>query len=396
MSTDHISGFVPAKGTSSRVPNKNLQILRGVPLFLWAAANLASLIPKSRIFVHSESRLILEIARRFGYQGLERPEPLCTNTTTGDELMTWEASQVKSKIVIQHLPPMPFLTRTTLEAITLPVRTEQAMSALGVFEEQSYLWGENGPLYPTDRLPNSVDLPLVTHEGMGIYVANREWLLSGRKRVHASSHKVNLDYFERIDIDYPQQFEIAKFIAEGLPKQSKYVPASLEDPKETYRSFQRPKVMFFDIDGVQTDGGVFVGPSGVSRRFNAQDGQGIKEALALGIEIAFITAAANGDSIAMRAKMLGVETVLLSNQFEKFDRCSEFLDKKGVGWEECWYVGDDTPDIYPMLASAVSIAPKNATLMAQKVADVVSAKQGGHGFIREVCDMVSTANYDEQ
>ena len=132
-----------------------------------------------------------------------------------------------------------------------------------------------------------------------------------------------------------------------------------------------------------------IGSAGLSRKFNSLDGEGIKHAQALGIRIVFITAAAESDSIAIRASMLGVEGVLTSEREEKFEVCSRYLDLVGVDWSECWYAGDDAPDIMPMLASAMSFSPQNGTQLVKSVADVVSEKYGGQGFVREVCELAS-------
>lgn len=390
MTRGEISGFVPAKGNSSRIPNKNLSLLRGRPLFLWAAGNLARIMPKSSVFVHSDSRLILEISRRFGYSTIRRPERLCSNETTGDELMVWEAQQVSSKLVIQHFPPTPFLSTSTLEQLIGLVEEGGSMSSFGIYREQSYLWNEDGPLYAGSRLPNRIELPELIHEGMGVYVANREWLISQKKRVNGDSGQVSLDYFERIDIDYPQQLEIACLLAEGMEAVSQYVPKGVTDSKESNSMAYRPAVIFLDVDGVQTSGDIAIGPSGLSRNFNSLDGEGIKIARSLGIKIVFITAASESTSITQRAKMLSVEKVITCGRDDKFEMCSNYLDSIEVDWENCWYAGDDVPDIAPMLASGMSFAPKNGTTRVKSVADRVSDKRGGEGFVREVCELAAS------
>jgi YrbI family 3-deoxy-D-manno-octulosonate 8-phosphate phosphatase len=362
-------------------------MIRGKPLFLWAAGNLSKVLPKSQIYVHSDSDAILEIAKRYGYQALKRPENLSTNQSTGDELMLWEAEQIDCDVIVQHLPPMAFLRRNTLDEIIGPVVKGENDSAFGVYRVASYGWDAEGPKYSTERLPNSDQLPLEIHEGMGIYCCSRESLLAHKRRTSGRYKMVDLDFFERLDIDYPQQLEMVQSIGSALGGGSEYLSPTYQDDKMSFREMEVPACLMLDVDGVQTNASVHVDPVGVSRAFNSKDGQGIKDLLANGIEVVFVTAAEIKGSIARRAEMLGVQSVLRASAEDKFEVCSEFLRQKGKSWENAWYAGDDTPDLLPMLAAGMSFSPSDAHKTVLSAADFVSELAGGDGFVREIADL---------
>ena len=127
----HIAGVIPATGSSGRLPEKNRQLILGVPLFLWAANNLARVLPKQDIYIDSDSDAILGQAKAAGYQAIKRPDDLATNATDGNRFMIWEAENIPCDILVQHLPPMPFLKEATLRK-ALDAVTTGKQSVFGV------------------------------------------------------------------------------------------------------------------------------------------------------------------------------------------------------------------------------------------------------------------------
>ena len=109
-----IIGIIPAKGTSTRVKEKNFREILGLPIYLWAANNLRRVLPRKDIYIDSESDRILTVCSKLGFGTIKRPKELATNKTDGNQLLTWESSQIDADVYIQHLPPMLFLRKLTL------------------------------------------------------------------------------------------------------------------------------------------------------------------------------------------------------------------------------------------------------------------------------------------
>lgn len=220
-----IYGFVPARGGSTRVPRKNVKEIGGIPLFLRACYNLNQVIPKDHIIVDSDDREILDLAKKNGFQTLIRPDDLATNAADGNAFFAWEASNFpNADIYIQHLPPMPFCSKETLERGLNAIIEENYDSIVVVGKEHFYLWDEenNKPLYDIAHIPNSFTLKETVFETMGLYMITREAHLKRKLRIGENYKIIDVNKIEQIDINYPEDFELAEAVANGLGKESKY------------------------------------------------------------------------------------------------------------------------------------------------------------------------------
>ena len=222
--------FVPAKGKSSRIPSKNSQQIGGLPLFLRACCNLNQIIPKDGIYVDSDDEGILELASANGFQVIRRPDDLATNRTDGNAFFRWETSQVPdADVYIQHLPPMPFLSQTTLETGLNAVIAEGFDSIVPVAERHSYLWDKEtgAALYDLNSIPNSVDLPVLLEETMGLYIIRATAHRKTGLRIGENPFFLAMPVIEQMDIDYPEELEMARALESGLPEYSPYTSACL-------------------------------------------------------------------------------------------------------------------------------------------------------------------------
>lgn len=152
-------------------------------------------------------------------------------------------------------------------------------------------------------------------------------------------------------------------------------------------------VVGFDVDGVFTDGRFYLSDDGVeSKAFNTQDGFGIRRLLDAGIEIVVISGRRSG-AVERRMTELGVRHVFLGCD-DKVAAFRRLLSDLGVAAERSVYVGDDVPDL-PLLGEAgVAIAVANAHADVRAACDWTTAARGGHGAVREVCDLVLLAHRD--
>jgi CMP-N-acetylneuraminic acid synthetase len=225
LSFENAYAFIPAKGHSSRIPEKNRQTVGGIPLFLRAALHLASVMPRDRIIVDSDSDAILEEAQKNGFGTMKRPPELATNATDGNAFFRWETSHYpQAGIYIQHLPPMPFLVPATLQKALHLVQSGEADSIIPVGRARHYTWDaiSGKPNYNLGNLPNSFDLPETVFETMGLYLIRAEAHRATGGRIGLRPVFLELSRIEQIDIDYPEDLEMARAIAEGLPPESPY------------------------------------------------------------------------------------------------------------------------------------------------------------------------------
>ena len=149
------------------------------------------------------------------------------------------------------------------------------------------------------------------------------------------------------------------------------------------------KLLAMDVDGVLTNGSMIFGAEGDIKIYNALDGLGIRLAMAIGLDIAWITGNTSA-AVAARAKTLKV-TELHQGQRYKSVALQDIAERKGLAMDEIAYIGDDLNDLPAMDIAGVSFTVPNAASEVKVAADYVTEKSGGHGAVREVIEMILKA-----
>jgi 3-deoxy-D-manno-octulosonate 8-phosphate phosphatase (KDO 8-P phosphatase) len=166
-------------------------------------------------------------------------------------------------------------------------------------------------------------------------------------------------------------------------------PASLLSQAKAVR------VVLLDVDGVLTDGGLYFSEHGESsKRFNTLDGHGLKMLQSAGIHPVIIT---GRDSPALRMRLSGLQIQHAHFGVEdKRTAAQQALQALGMTWAQTAAMGDDWPDLAMMLPSAVAFAPPHAHPEVLARAHHVTHAAGGHGAVREVCDVLlqATGHYE--
>jgi 3-deoxy-D-manno-octulosonate 8-phosphate phosphatase (KDO 8-P phosphatase) len=165
----------------------------------------------------------------------------------------------------------------------------------------------------------------------------------------------------------------------------------LEEFPQALERAQEVKLLVLDVDGVLTDGSLFISPDGVEhlKVFNSLDGHGIKLLKSAGIEIAIITGR-NSPMVKMRAQALGIEHLYMGVD-EKASALKELLKKLNLHPSNCAAIGDDWPDLSILTKVRLALAPANAHQEVKAVSHYVCHFSGGHGAVREVCDLILSA-----
>jgi len=147
------------------------------------------------------------------------------------------------------------------------------------------------------------------------------------------------------------------------------------------------RLLVLDVDGVMTDGALHFDSNGTeSKTFHVRDGLGIKLAMRAGIEVAVISGRGGG-AVEQRMKELGIRHVRL-NQEDKQTALEELVAELHIGLNAVACVGDDAPDLAIMRPCALGIAVADAHQAVRESADWTTSLGGGHGAVREVCDLL--------
>jgi 3-deoxy-D-manno-octulosonate 8-phosphate phosphatase (KDO 8-P phosphatase) len=150
------------------------------------------------------------------------------------------------------------------------------------------------------------------------------------------------------------------------------------------------KAAIFDVDGVLTDGRLFIGEHGESfKAFSSLDGHGLKLLAQGGILPVVIS---GRDSPALRRRV--AELGLLHAEFgvhDKLAAATTLLQTLALDWQDVAAMGDDWPDLPLMGRAAFACAPANAHVEVRAIAHYVTAARGGEGAARECCDLLLMA-----
>jgi 3-deoxy-D-manno-octulosonate 8-phosphate phosphatase (KDO 8-P phosphatase) len=167
--------------------------------------------------------------------------------------------------------------------------------------------------------------------------------------------------------------------------------------KDLIRRLQNIKLLILDVDGVMTDGGLTIGDDGQEyKTFHAHDGLGMKLLKASGVSLAIITGRTS-NVVKKRAESTGV-THFYQGAEDKLEAFRDLMQSSGLQAEQCAFMGDDVVDLPPMLQCGLAIAvPDSPRLLLERV-HYVTRKAGGHGAVREVCELIMQAqgSFDAQ
>lgn len=211
-----IVAFVPAKGSSDRIRNKNLAVLDGEYLFKRKLRQLLDCPQIDEVILDTDSDELASLASDLSIKRLRRPSKLASNATDGHELFAWECAQVDADIYIQSLCTAPFVSADTVtRAIDALKAAPQHDSLVAVTHSKQYLWDNGEPIYGRGRIPNSVDLPQTTIETMSLYVVSAPVLSSG-KRFGKRPLLFPLSPLEAVDVNWPEDLALAETLAAGV------------------------------------------------------------------------------------------------------------------------------------------------------------------------------------
>lgn len=160
---------------------------------------------------------------------------------------------------------------------------------------------------------------------------------------------------------------------------------------------KRIRIIGLDVDGVLTDGGLYIGDSNGAhvelKRYDIQDGLGVRFLRDAGIRVCLVTGRVS-ESVRIRANELEIDDVAQDALARKLPAFQRILDRHDLRMEDAAFVGDDFPDMGIMRAVALPIAVANAVPEIKAVAQVSLTRIGGRGAVRECAELLLKARGD--
>jgi YrbI family 3-deoxy-D-manno-octulosonate 8-phosphate phosphatase len=404
-----ILALIPARGGSKGIPRKNIRSFAGYPLIAWsiAAAKQSSLV--TRVIVSTDDEEIAAVAREWGAETpFLRPAELAQDKTTDlpvfEHALKWleEIEGYSPEIVLQLRPTSPIRPSSMLDdAINILFDHPDADCVRGVVpaaQNPFKMWRFNGEGKPLSQL--------LTVDGIAEpYNAPRQILpptywQTGHIdaiRISTITHKKSLTG----DVIYPLLIDPKYTVdIDTLSDWAKYealVYSGLEMVSPGKQRNPMPetiKLIICDFDGVITDNHVITDQDGRESVYASRsDSMHIKTLRQKGIELMILSSEPNPVVLA-RAKKMGIEAIHNLGMENKGQAMREVLEQKNVKAENVIYLGNDLNDLPCFEIAGWSVAVADAYPEVLRAADHVLTKNGGHGAVRELCEIVlSKINY---
>jgi len=400
-----ILALIPARGGSKGIPRKNIREFAGYPLITWSIAAGLQSNSVSRVIVSTDDEEIAAVARDYGADApFLRPSEIAQDRTTDlpvfEHALKWleDIEGYKPDIVIQLRPTSPIRPSDCIDsAVRILMEHPEADCVRGVVpagQNPYKMWRFNGydkpmnPLLNVDGIKEPYNSPRQVlppaYWQTGHIDAIRTTTISRKGSLTGDIiYPLVLDPRYAVDIDTLSDWE--KY--ETLVFQS---GLDMITPDNRHRRSMPEKIdlIIFDFDGVFTDNRVWTGQdSKETVASHRSDSVRFSELREKGIEIMILSSEPN-PVVEARANKVKVEAIHGIGWQDKGRVMREVIEKKNVKAENVVFVGNDINDLPCFEVAGWSVAVADAYPEVIQAADFVLSKAGGHGAVRELCEII--------
>ena len=379
-----VIAIIPARGGSKGVPGKNLRRVGGRSLVERAidACRAARLIEE--VYVSTDHAEIAASAEAAGAKVIMRPAELSTDTASSEAALLHALEQLimvgeEPEVLVFVQCTSPFIAPDDLDrGVELVVhdRADSVFSAVATYE---FLWRASdrfglvtGQNHEPAVRPRRQDREPDFRETGAFYVMSARGFRTARHRFFGRTAVVQVPELTSIDVDHLHDLTLASAVAQVI-----------EPPQEIEIDVD---VVITDFDGVHTDNLATVAQDGQeSVKVSRADGLGVERLRLWGIPLLIVSKEIN-PVVQARATKLGVE--VLQSVDDKRPVVRDWLEAQGIPANRAAYLGNDVNDLGPMALVGWPVAVADAHPAVRQAARLVLARPGGHGAVRELCDLV--------
>ncbi len=400
-----VLAIIPARGGSKGIPRKNIRLFAGYPLLAYSIAAGLQAETVTRTIVSTDDGEIAGVARDFEAQvPFMRPPELAQDDTTDlpvfQQALTWlrEHEGYVPDVVVQLRPTSPIRPRGLVdEAVRALAEHADADSVRGVVpagQNPHKMWrlaGESGPMTPlltVDGLAEPYNaprqsLPQVYWQTGHVDAIRVGTIVSGGSMTGRTIYPLMIDPRYAVDIDNPADWSRYEALVYGASLDL-VLPAQARRPMP-----ERIDLIVTDFDGVITDNRVWVDENGKeSVVASRSDSMHIRELRERGVEVVILSSEPNPVVRARAGKMGVVEIVQGIDIHGKGQALKSLISGKKLAAANVVYIGNDLNDLPCFEVAGWSVAVADAYPEVRRAADFVLKAAGGHGAVRELCDMV--------
>lgn len=396
--------LIPARGGSKGIPRKNIRNFAGYPLIAWSIAAALQAKSVNRVIVSTDDEEIAQVAREYGAETpFMRPSELAQDRTTDlpvfEHALKWleEIEGYKPEMVIQLRPTSPIRPRDCVDgAAKILFDHPDADCVRGVVpagQNPFKMWHFNGfdkplnPLLHVDGIAEPYNaprqiLPPVYWQTGHIDAIRTTTITRKRSLTGDSIYPLVIDPRYTVDIDtYADWEKYEALVYSGLDM-------VMPEGKSRRRMPEQIELVICDFDGVITDNRVWVDQDGTETvAAYRSDSIRIKDLRAVGIDVMILSSEPNR-VVEVRARKMGIEAIHGIALHDKGRVMQEVLERKNINAANVVYVGNDLNDLPCFEVAGWSVAVADAYPEVIRAADFVLTTPGGHGALRELCDLI--------
>jgi N-acylneuraminate cytidylyltransferase len=398
-----ILALIPARGGSKGIPRKNIRNFAGYPLIAWsiAAAKQASCV--TRVILSTDDEEIAAVAREYSAETpFLRPVELAQDNTTDlpvfEHALAWleEHEGYKPEVVIQLRPTSPIRPKNCVDsAVKILMSHEDADCVRGVVpagQNPHKMWRFSGagqpmkPLLEVEGIPEPYNaprqiLPPVYWQTGHIDAIRVSTIKQKSSLTGEVIYPLVIDPRYTVDIDNLSDWaKYESLVYSGLEM---VAPGKRRRPMP-----EKIDLIISDFDGVITDNRVWVNRDGTeSVAAYRSDSIRIREMQEAGIEVIILSSEIDR-VVEARAKKMGVEAIHGIGVREKGLVMREVIEQKNMKAENVVFIGNDLNDLPCFEIAGWAVAVADAYPEVIRAADFVLSKPGGHGALRELCDLI--------
>ena len=398
-----ILALIPARGGSKGIPRNNVRSFAGYPLIAWSIAAAKQAACVTRLIVSTDDGEIAAVARDYGAETpFLRPSELAQDDTTDlpvfEHALQWleQNEDYVPEIVVQLRPTSPIRPRDCVDgAVKILLEHPDADCVRGVVpagQNPHKMWrfaGEDRPMRPlleVEGISEPYNAPRQTlppvYWQTGHVDAIRASTIKQKKSLTGDViYPLVIDPRYTVDIDKLSDWaKYEALVSSGLEMA---LPGKAKRPMP-----EKVDLIICDFDGVITDNRVWVDQEGTETvAAYRSDSIRIRELRAAGIEVMILSSETNR-VVEARARKMGVEAIHGVGIHEKGLAMLDVLQKKNIRAENVVYIGNDLNDLPCFEVAGWSVAVADAYPEVLHAADFVLSRPGGHGALRELCDLI--------
>ncbi|MGE5222470.1 MAG: cytidylyltransferase domain-containing protein [Omnitrophica WOR_2 bacterium] len=399
--TIEVLAVIPARGGSKSIPRKNIRAFAGHPLIAYSIAAACQAKSVTRVIVSTDDAEIAEISRQYGAETpFLRPPELAQDQTTDfpvfEHALGWlaEHEAYRPEVLVQLRPTSPVRPVDCVDrAVELLISHPEADSVRGVVpsgQNPYKMWriderGQMAALLQVEGLAEPYNAPRQALPATFWQTGHIDaiWRRSIFEKQSLSGEVILpllLDPRFTVDIDNLNDWRRAEWLVRQGDLDMVY-------PGRKPRQLpQEVRLVVFDFDGVMTDNRVWVDENGHEQvAAYRSDSTGLGLLRRAGIESVVISTESN-PVVSARCAKLGLP--VFQNIADKAATLQTLLDQRKIEPACVVYLGNDINDVpcFPLVGCAAVVADAQPEALRQ--ADLVLSQRGGHGAVRELCDLI--------